>query len=266
MVDRVINRSSNRISYPYAGKDHTGVDLSFSSNEEENKVFAHSSGIVVAVVNKYNRMIGSTGMLSYGNYVDIDHGNGYKSRYAHLKKNSVCVSIGQSVTSDTQIAIIGNSGNTVGPTGRHLHFEIFKNNQRIDPSPYLKNEFTENNSTFITYQSHDNRYGWNPNVRIGTNEYAGNFGCSMDGIYLDRYKMRVHDKIKNEWLPWVINRNDYAGNIGHSIDGVQIEGVAYQVHLTEGRWLSWIYKCDETPEGYAGIYGKTIDAIQIKPL
>lgn len=121
-------------------------------------------------------------------------------------------------------------------------------------------------STTVTYQSHDSRYGWNPNVTSGTNEYAGNFGYNVDGIYLDKHILRVHDMVKNQWLPWVVDRNDYAGNLGNAIDGVQIDGAAYRVHLNGGSWLDWVYKCDGTAEGYAGIYGRAIDAIQIKPL
>ena len=63
---------------------------------------------------------------------------------------------------------------------------------------------------------------------------------------------------------FVIGRNDYAGNLDNPIDGVQIYGVFYRVHLKNGPWLSWVSKVDETNNGYAGIYGKEIDAIQIR--
>ena len=69
---------------------------------------------------------------------------------------------------------------------------------------------------------------------------------------------------KGYWLPWVENRHDYAGNLGNNIDGVQIEGATYRVHLKGGSWLSWVNKVDNTSSGYAGIYGRAIDAIQIK--
>ncbi len=259
---RVIYDSNNRITKHYGNNGHTGVDLGYSSNEEYNKVFAHSSGTVVAAVDGYDTMHGSTNMLSYGNYIDIDHGNGYKTRYAHLLKNSVRVSVGQSVNENTQIAVIGETGNAYG---RHLHFEVFRNGGRINPEPYLTQAFDVTPST-TTYQSHDSRYGWNPNVTINSNDYAGNFGYNIDAVYLDTYKMRVHDMVKNQWLPWVQNRNDYAGNIGNAIDGIQIEGVAYRAHINGGGWLDWVYKSDGTAEGYAGIYGRAIDAIQIKSM
>ena len=105
---------------------------------------------------------------------------------------------------------------------------------------------------------------WLPNVTVGDGDYAGNFGNPIGGIYLDNYKMRVHDKKKGIWLPWVTNRNDYAGNLGNDIDGVQIYGVRYRAHLKGSGWLSYVNKVDNTSEGYAGIYGRSIDAIEIK--
>ena len=99
---------------------------------------------------------------------------------------------------------------------------------------------------------------------MGSSDYAGNFGNAIGGIYLDKYRMRVHDKVKGYWLPWVENRNDYAGNLGNDIDGVQIESVTYRVHLKNGSWLPWVHKGYNTSQGYAGIYGSSIDAIEIK--
>ena len=263
MIGRVINDASNRITQHYGNNGHTGVDLGWRSDEIQNRVFAHSAGTVVAAVDGYDTMVGSSGMLSYGNYIDIDHGNGYKTRYAHLRKNTVSVSVGQHVDANTQIAVIGESGNV---SGRHLHFEVFQNGNRINPEPYLNQEFSGSSGGNLTYQSHDSAYGWNPNVIIGSGEYAGNFGCHMDAIYLDQYRLRVHDMVKGYWLPWVQNRNDYAGNLGNAIDGIQIEGVAYRAHITNGGWLPWVYKADDTADGYAGIYGQPIDALEIKYL
>ena len=260
MIGKVINCASDRITQHY-GSGHTGVDLGWRSDENQNKVFAHSSGtVVVAVSGKGYYPYDDNTLDTYGNYVEIDHGNGYKTRYAHLR--TVLVSVGQSVSSNTQIGIIGESGHV---TARHLHFEVFKNNSRINPEPYLSQEFSGSvQPATKTYQSHDSRYGWNPNVIIGENDYAGNFGCNIDGVYIDTYRLRVHDMVKNQWLPWVQNRNDYAGNLGNAIDGIQIEGVAYRAHLTNGVWLDWVYKADNTADGYAGVYGQAIDAIQVK--
>ena len=61
--------------------------------------------------------------FGYGNYILIEHPNGTKSRYAHIEKN--LVSVGDYVAKGDEIALIGNTGQTHGPTGCHLHFEIY---------------------------------------------------------------------------------------------------------------------------------------------
>jgi len=97
---------------------------------------------------------------------------------------------------------------------------------------YFPKEFDDRGPDPVngTYQSHDATYGWNPNVKFNdVKEYAGNYGINLDAIYLDYYSLRVHDMVKNEWLPWVKARNDYAGNIGHAIDAIQSNCYMYEV-------------------------------------
>ena len=65
----------------------------------------------------------------------IDHGNGYKSLYAHNSK--VYVKVGQKVTAGQVIAKMGNSGNTRGRTGIHLHIEIRLNGRKVNPLSYF---------------------------------------------------------------------------------------------------------------------------------
>ena len=138
----------------------------------------------------------------------------------------------------------------------------------------LNGNVTNKEISKITYQVYDNvKKKWLNNIIAGQGEgimsYAGNFGNSIGGLKIDKLKYRVHDKIKNKWLNWIDGRNgngimSYAGNLGNAIDGLQIENAIYRVHLKGGNWLFWINKTDGTSEGYAGIYGKEIDAIQIK--
>lgn len=85
------------------------IDLN-SDNDFGKPVLASASGTVSTVQN-----LGST---SYGKYVVIDHGSGWKTYYAHL--NSFNVSVGQYVAQGKQIGTLGNTG---GSTGPHLHFE-----------------------------------------------------------------------------------------------------------------------------------------------
>ena len=134
MTDRVINESSKRITQAYGG--HNGVDLGWRQDENENKVYANCKGTVVEIQDGLGNLQGSTGVQSWGNYVLIKHGNGYHSRYAHLK-SGILVKKGQEVDENTQLGIIGDSGNAYG---RHLHFEVatgYSSATRIDPTPYL---------------------------------------------------------------------------------------------------------------------------------
>lgn len=68
----------------------------------------------------------------YGYCVDIDHGYGYVTRYAHL--SSFEVEVGDEVVRGQQIATSGNSGVSTGP---HLHYEVHKDGVKIDPEPFL---------------------------------------------------------------------------------------------------------------------------------
>ena len=69
---------------------------------------------------------------SYGNWVEIDHGGGFRSRYAHL--NEIFVREGEWVDANTFIGTVGNTGNS---SGAHLHFEIIVNGQAVNPLAWL---------------------------------------------------------------------------------------------------------------------------------
>ncbi|WP_429815414.1 M23 family metallopeptidase [Ensifer sp. B1-9] len=68
----------------------------------------------------------------YGNMVEIDHGNGVSSRYAHL--STILVKVGDKVTEGEVIAKSGNTGRSTGP---HLHYEIRLNGEAVDPMRFL---------------------------------------------------------------------------------------------------------------------------------
>lgn len=69
----------------------------------------------------------------YGLTVEVNHGSGYMTRYAHNSENEV--KIGQLVKKDEPIAKVGSSGRSTGP---HLHFEVFKNGRHVDPASYIR--------------------------------------------------------------------------------------------------------------------------------
>ncbi len=111
----------NRID-PFNGQKafHEGVDIRADRGE---KVYATACGVITQAFKNGN----------YGNYVEIDHGNGYTTAYAHLQ--SFLVKPGESVE---QGQIIGQVGNTGRSTGAHLHYEIRLNDRPINPAKYLK--------------------------------------------------------------------------------------------------------------------------------
>lgn len=99
---------------------HNGVDISV---DKDTPVFAAKSGTV-----KY-----ATNVSGYGKTIELDHGNGATTLYAHL--NGYTVKAGQKVTGGQQIALSGNTGIGTAP---HLHFEIAKNGVRDNPVKHLK--------------------------------------------------------------------------------------------------------------------------------
>lgn len=83
--------------------------------------------VVAAFGGKITR-VANEGNVSYGRWVEIDHGSGYRTRYAHL--NSQTVSVGQSVSKGQKIGTVGDTGGSSGP---HLHYEVRLNGTAIKP-------------------------------------------------------------------------------------------------------------------------------------
>ena len=102
------------------------------------------------------------------------------------------------------------------------------------------------------------------NIYDGNNGYAGDFGRAVVALKINRGTYMVHET-GGKWLP-PVSDNQVAGK-GNPIDGVAIKGgVRYRVHLLNGGWLSEVrgYDTNDSENGYAGILGRTIDAIAIE--
>lgn len=99
------------------GPGHLGIDI---SAPEGSNVYAAGTGVVTMAQGGWN--------YGYGNVVQIDHGNGYVTVYAHLSTIFVsqCQTVGQG-------AVVGLSGNTGNSFGAHLHFEIRVGGANINP-------------------------------------------------------------------------------------------------------------------------------------
>lgn len=255
-MNRVLKCEEYRITQYYSSS-HKAIDM-VKYYSSTCPIIAHTSGTVVFCQTGKKNSPGATGNASYGNCVKLQHSNGYYTLYAHMEK--VYVRYGDYVNRGQKIGYMGNTGNSYGA---HLHFEVREpNNNRINPQPYLDKDLPNMGNYYQTYDNKKNK--WLPKVEIGSNDYAGNYGNSVSGLRVDKLTYRAHDKVKGYWLPWVTGNLDYAGNLPNDIDGVQIKNATYRVHLKNGGWLSWINKVDDTNYGYAGIYGRSIDAIQIK--
>jgi murein DD-endopeptidase MepM/ murein hydrolase activator NlpD len=69
----------------------------------------------------------------YGRMVEVDHGNGITTRYAHMSR--ISVSRGDKVETGTVLGRVGSTGRSTGP---HLHFEVRKGGEAVDPRPFLR--------------------------------------------------------------------------------------------------------------------------------
>ena len=106
---------------PFSGKPtlHKGVDF---AGEENSPVIATAAGVVTWAGKRFG----------YGQLVEINHGEGLKTRYGHNK--DVLVNVGDVVSKGQDIARMGSTGRSTGP---HVHYEILKNNKQINPIKFV---------------------------------------------------------------------------------------------------------------------------------
>ncbi|NMB36678.1 MAG: M23 family metallopeptidase [Bacteroidales bacterium] len=124
------NRLGSRFGYrsdPFTGsiRMHKGVDISGKRGEP---IYATGDGIVVEVC--YN-------FFGYGNQVIVDHGFGYKTRYAHL--HEATVKRGQRVIRGDQVGKMGTTGRSKGV---HLHYEVIYKGKAVNPCNYFDHEIS----------------------------------------------------------------------------------------------------------------------------
>lgn len=117
-------------------KFHSGMDFSAALGTE---AYATGNGVVSDV---------ESNEWGYGNMVTVDHGFGYKTRYAHLQK--AAVRKGQRVKRGQLIGFIGSTGKA---TGVHLHYEVLKNDVPIDPINFFYQDLTPEEYNQILEQS-----------------------------------------------------------------------------------------------------------------
>jgi len=106
---------------PFTGRLawHGGVDFAGKTGSD---IVSVASGVVTWAAKRYG----------YGLMVEVNHGNGYKTRYAHC--NEIKVKVGEVVRKDQVVALMGSTGRSTGP---HVHFEVYKNGRTVDPAAYI---------------------------------------------------------------------------------------------------------------------------------
>jgi len=107
---------------PFSGRiaHHDGIDLAGKQGAE---VISVAAGIVTWAGKRYG----------YGNLVEINHGNGYVTRYGHNEK--IEVKVGDAIKKGDTVARMGSTGRSTGP---HVHFEVIKNGKTVDPMKYIR--------------------------------------------------------------------------------------------------------------------------------
>jgi murein DD-endopeptidase MepM/ murein hydrolase activator NlpD len=107
---------------PFTGKaaNHTGIDFAGKKGAE---IIAVADGVVTWSADRYG----------YGIMVEINHGNGYSTRYAHNSQN--LVSVGDEVKKGQRVALMGETGRATGP---NLHFEVLHNGSRVNPVSFIR--------------------------------------------------------------------------------------------------------------------------------
>ncbi|TLX76060.1 M23 family metallopeptidase [Labilibacter sediminis] len=106
-------------------KFHSGMDFTAPTGTE---IYSTGNGKVSKITRQ------KTG---YGNRIEIDHGFGYKTLYAHLDKFNV--RLGEKVKRGDVIGFVGNTGTSTAP---HLHYEVHVKNKKVNPSHYYFNDLT----------------------------------------------------------------------------------------------------------------------------
>lgn len=118
---------------------HLGVDIAVPRG---TPVLATATGKVVQLKR-------SDLQAGYGNYLEVDHGNGIVTRYAHLE--DITVKFGARVMKGDTIGTVGTSGGSVAP---HMHYEVLRDGENVDPVHYMVQGLSANEHHLLTTMSH----------------------------------------------------------------------------------------------------------------
>jgi murein DD-endopeptidase MepM/ murein hydrolase activator NlpD len=121
VADGFISSYFGERSDPFDGREafHKGVDFAGTAGE---RVVAVAAGVVTWAGER----------SGYGKLIEINHGDGYVTRYAHNERT--LVNVGQTVKRGEPVALMGSTGRSTGP---HVHFEVLRNGRQVDPLSFI---------------------------------------------------------------------------------------------------------------------------------
>jgi len=107
---------------PFSGRRemHKGIDFAGQMGVD---IVATAAGVVTWAGKRYG----------YGQLVEINHGNGYSTRYGHCDR--ILVKVGDKVVPGQKISLMGSSGRSTGP---HVHYEVLKNGRQVNPTKFVR--------------------------------------------------------------------------------------------------------------------------------
>ena len=203
---RILKGGYCEITQYYGGENnHLGIDI-VGKNYTIDTVLAHTSGTVVLIQTGQVNNQGSTGNASYGNFVKINHGNGYYTLYAHL--NNVSVKVGDKVKIGQELGEMGNTGNSYGS---HTHFEVFKNNVRVNPLEYLYKDLFNSVTESVTRDENKNQLRVNvDNLRV---RKEASINSEIIGAAKQNAIYNFYEKVNKDGYTWYrIDDNEWVAN------------------------------------------------------
>ena len=203
----VLSKGYHRMTLPFGnqklqGKDylHKGIDLTGnpSVNDGYDYITAFADGKIITAGYRSDS----------GYWVVIDHGNGIRSRYMHIKKGSLAVKVGDTVVKGQTLGYMGSTGNV---TGRHLHFDLsisgnavskyggfYNSNQNrtyFDPLPYLTGAKALPISSTSSSSAPSKPLTGSYVVREAVNVRKG-AGTNFDRVYYSQFTANAKSQVK----------------------------------------------------------------------
>jgi murein DD-endopeptidase MepM/ murein hydrolase activator NlpD len=137
--DKLVSGFGMRVNPFHKGMyEHPGVDIAATRDTE---VFATANGTVTQAKR-------SDLQAGYGNFVEIDHGHGFITRYAHL--GELKIREGQRVRKGAAIGTVGSSGGSIAP---HLHYEVIRNGKQVNPVNFMIDGVTSREYSVLRFIS-----------------------------------------------------------------------------------------------------------------